>query len=99
MARSLVSHIGKGEGHPGVNIVFGMCVAPPTHLAAWSMSLLLLLGQPLIVETLVGTPTTGCDGTKICAPPKGFLFGFLSRSKCLSALLLTSGDYMHCKWL
>ena len=42
--KSGISH-GKGEGHvvhTGVN-VFVMCVAPPTHVGAWSMAL--LLGQ------------------------------------------------------
>ena len=33
----------KGEGHV-VHAVFVMCVAPPTHVGAWSMAL--LLGQP-----------------------------------------------------
>ena len=44
--KSGISH-GKSEGHvvhAGVNCVFVMCVAPPTHVGAWSMAL--LLGQP-----------------------------------------------------
>ena len=42
-----ISH-GKGEGHvvhAGVNCVCVMCVAPPTHVGAWSMAV--LLRQPL----------------------------------------------------
>ena len=37
--KSGVSH-GKGEGH----VVFVMCVAPPAHVGAWSMAV--VLGQP-----------------------------------------------------
>ena len=39
-----ISH-GKGEGHAGVNRVcihnVCVCVAPPTHVGAWSMAVLL----------------------------------------------------------
>ena len=44
-----ISH-GKGEGHVVYEIVFVVGVAPPTHVGAWSMAV--LLEQPFEYFTL-----------------------------------------------
>ena len=53
-------------------LVFVMCVAPPTHMGAWLM--VVLLGQPLVFWRILGTGQEG---------PKANL-GYDWHAKCLA---------------